>query len=64
MFQPALQTKGAAEMGRELDDAGGPLLVGAVAAATTPAYELRGARDAARHRSGCRAGGRVRQEQA
>jgi MFS family permease len=29
------QTMGAAELGRELGDAGGPLIVGAVAAATT-----------------------------
>ena len=29
------QTMGAAEVGRELGDAGGPLLVGALAAATT-----------------------------
>ncbi|MER6183464.1 hypothetical protein [Streptomyces sp. NPDC001652] len=32
------QTMGAAELGRELGDAGGPLLVAGVAAAATPAY--------------------------
>ncbi|MEU5994967.1 MFS transporter [Spirillospora sp. NPDC047418] len=32
------QTMGSAELGRELGDAGGPLLVGAIAAATTLTY--------------------------
>ncbi len=36
------QTMGAAEVGRELGDAGGPLLVGAVAAAFTLSWGLAG----------------------
>jgi len=32
---PTTQTMGSAEVGRELGDAGGPLLVGAIAAAVT-----------------------------